>query len=284
MNGSGQTEEKQATQSTAEENAATGKKRKHTLKRALLAVLLALGALLLLVGISTVLYLADYYRAEPRVAAEMATLHKESRLFGEDGDTLVFPAQNDALGSTALIFYPGGKVEYTAYVPLGHQLAQRGITCFLVRMPGNLAIADIDRADDIIASHPEIDTWYIGGHSLGGAAAAMYLKEHPSACTGLVLLAAYATDDLSQSGIDVLSVYGTEDGVLDRETYADCLNHLPAGYREQVIEGGCHAGFGCYGAQEGDGQPSITGDAQQTITADAIRAWMAQTEGADAKR
>lgn len=39
----------------------------------------------------------------------------------------------------ALIFYPGAKVEYTAYVPLLHQIAEQGIDIFLVKMPGSYA-------------------------------------------------------------------------------------------------------------------------------------------------
>jgi pimeloyl-ACP methyl ester carboxylesterase len=52
--------------------------------------------------------------------------------------------------------------------------AERGILCVLLRMPGNLAVLDENAADGVAADYPEIDRWYIGGHSLGGAMAARY--------------------------------------------------------------------------------------------------------------
>ena len=65
-----------------------------------------------------------------------------------------------------------------------------------------------------------------------------------------------------------------EDGVLNREKYeADRIN-LPQDTTETVIDGGCHAGFGSYGAQNGDGTPTISAEEQQQQTADALAAWM----------
>ena len=47
--------------------------------------------------------------------------------------------------------------------------------------------------------------------------------------------------------------------------------NLPAGYVEKIIEGGCHAYFGDYGFQKGDGNPSISMNEQISITADLIK-------------
>lgn len=41
-----------------------------------------------------------------------------------------------------------------------------------------------------------------------------------------------------------------------------------------IIDGGCHAGFGSYGAQKGDGAPVISAEEQQRQTADALAAWI----------
>lgn len=49
----------------------------------------------------------------------------------------------------ALIFYPGAKVEYTAYVPMFYTLAQQGVDCFVVKMPGNLAAFGMNKAEEI---------------------------------------------------------------------------------------------------------------------------------------
>jgi hypothetical protein len=40
--------------------------------------------------------------------------------------------------SSGLIFYPGGKVQYEAYAPLLEMMAENGILCVLVHMPGSL--------------------------------------------------------------------------------------------------------------------------------------------------
>ena len=99
-------------------------------------------------------------------------------------------------------------------------------------------------------------------------------KEQAQALEGLILLAAYSTADLTETGLEVLSLYGTEDGVLNRQKYESSRVNLPEGFREVIIEGGNHAQFGSYGPQEGDGTAAITQTAQIRQTADAIAAWM----------
>ena len=42
--------------------------------------------------------------------------------------------------------------------------------------------------------------------------------------------------------------------------------NLPDSAQESIIQGGCHAGFGNYGTQEGDGTPAITSEEQIQIT------------------
>jgi len=179
----------------------------------------------------------------------------------------VFERDDAAKG---FIFYPGGKVEYTAYIPLLQALSEHGVTCVLVEMPFHLAVLDINAADGIQKEYPEIEDWYIGGHSLGGSMAASYVASHTEDFAGLVLLGAYSTADLSESNLAVLSVYGSEDKVMNRENYENNKTNLPAGFTEVVLGGGCHANFGMYGAQDGDGTPSITNEEQIALTADAI--------------
>lgn len=176
--------------------------------------------------------------------------------------------------SAGLIFYPGGKVEHTAYAPLCRALACRGILCVLVRMPLRLAVFDVSAADGLEALYPEVPVWYIGGHSLGGSMAAVYALRHTSCFRGLALLASYSTADLSSSGLKVITIYGSEDGVLNMDKLAKFSVNLPASAQTVVIDGGCHALFGSYGAQKGDGTPLITGQEQVERTVDALTQWM----------
>lgn len=212
------------------------------------------------------LYLSDYYHADKTAVAALQDTAPEIELRQSDTRIDFIPRAPQA----GLIFYPGGKVSFEAYAPLMQACAERGILCVLLDMPGNLAVLDPNAADGIAASYPEIDRWYIGGHSLGGVMAASYVSKHADAFAGLVLLGAYSTADLAQTELRVLSVYGSEDGVMDRERYDSCRANLPSDTTEIVIQGGCHAYFGSYGAQDGDGTPTITNEEQITRTADAI--------------
>ena len=69
-------------------------------------------------------------------------------------------------------------------------------------------------------------------------------------------------------------IYVSEDGVLNREKYEADRANLPQDTTETIIDGGCHAGFGSYGAQKGDGTPTISAEEQQRQTADVLAAWM----------
>ena len=209
-------------------------------------------------------YLGSYYRAD---TAQIEAFPAAEIAVSQTAEGYpVFVPENASAG---FIFYPGGKVEHTAYIPLMESLASEGVLCVLVQMPGNLAVLDMDAAGGIPEQFPEIDAWYIGGHSLGGAMAASYLRDASEDFAGLVLLGAYSTADLSGSGLSVLSIYGSEDRVMNREKYDENLKNLPNNFTEVVIDGGCHAGFGMYGAQDGDGIPTISNREQILQTADA---------------
>ncbi len=149
-----------------------------------------------------------------------------------------------------------------------------GILCLIVEMPANLAILDVDAAEGLDTLYPHIERWYIGGHSLGGSMAATYLAGNEKWIEGLVLLASYSTADLSDSGYEVLSVYGSEDGVLNKASYEKYRSNLPEDFEEAIIYGGCHAYFGMYGMQEGDGIPTVSNAEQIEQAAALIEAFM----------
>ena len=220
-------------------------------------------ALAIIVG-GCAAYLGDYYRAYNEA---IGAFLPQGATWNEESDEIVFEPEGATKG---FIFYPGGKVEYTAYVPLMQALAAEGILCVLLEMPFNLAVLDVNAADGIQKEYPEIEEWYIGGHSLGGSMAASYIADNADDYEGLVLLGSYSTADLSDTDLTVLSVFGSEDKVMNREKYDKNKENLPNGFAEFVIDGGCHAYFGMYGAQKGDGTPAITNEEQIRITVENI--------------
>ena len=233
-------------------------------KRLTITLLIVAGVLLVILAAALIYLTSGYEADEAAVNAFLSDIDIEE--FEKDG-YLVFKPQKASLG---LIFYPGGKVDHRAYIPLMRACAANGILAILVEMPFDLAILDVDAADGIQASFPTVRSWYIGGHSLGGAMAASYLENEHENYDGLILLAAYSTADLSQTNLKVLSVYGSEDGILNFEKYEKNKSNLPEDFKEVELSGACHAYFGIYGAQKGDGNPKIQNDEQIFLSAKEI--------------
>lgn len=220
-------------------------------------------------------YLGDYYRADDDALAELTPDQPVLREEREDGTVVVRPDGKEPI--SGLIFYPGGKVEHTAYIPLMEALASEGILCVLMEMPFRLAVLDMNAADGVREAFPRVERWYIGGHSLGGSMAASYVESHAEEFEGLILLGSYSTADLSGTNLAVLSVYGSEDGVMNREKYAENTSNLPEGFTELVIEGGNHAYFGMYGEQDGDGTATVSPAEQIRLTAEAVLSMVSPT-------
>ena len=206
-------------------------------------------ALLIITGIvGFFIYTSQYYKADDSTVAAISNDY--SIKYHDNYVVIGTLDQRDE----ALIFYPGGKVEYLAYYPLLEKLSEKGITSILVKMPFNLAVFDANAADKIINEFPEVEEWYIGGHSLGGAMASSYASEHKEEIDGVVLLGAYIYGDYSKD--KTITIYGENDNILDRSK----INYTENVY---MIKGGNHGQFGNYGQQKGDGISTITSAEQQ---------------------
>lgn len=237
---------------------------KKTGKRRALRVLGVVLVVLALLAGAFLWYVSDYYRAED---VALAVMNDGSGITVQDNLTILAPS---VPGDTALIFYPGAKVEGTAYLPLLDKIRQTGVTCILVNMPFHMAIFDADAATDVMADFPQYSHWYIAGHSMGGAMASQFAADHPEAVDGLILLGAYIYGDYPPA--DTLTVYGSLN-----QSVEDKLD-----YTENVVEiqGGNHAQFGNYGPQKGDAPAAISAEEQQTQTVDAIESFIRQRQAA----
>lgn len=165
---------------------------------------------------------------------------------------------------TAFIFYPGAKVEYTSYLPMLCDLASEGVDCYVVQMPFNFAIFGENEADSIINS-TNYSHYILSGHSMGGYVASSYMA-HSGKGDGLVLFAAYPTEKIEKPA---LSIYGSDDGVLNYKSYNES-KPLMDNLTEVIIDGGNHAQFGYYGNQSGDNPSKISPEKQQNQSVDEI--------------
>ena len=227
--------------------------------------LIAGGSVLLILGILVGIffwYVSDYYRAEDVALEVMA---QGSGITVQDNLTILSPTYPT---DTAIIFYPGAKVEAEAYLPLLDQIRQTGVTCILVHMPFRMAIFDADAAEEVIARFPEFQHWYIAGHSMGGAMASQFASAHPDQVDGLILMGAYIYGDYPDE--DTLTIYGSLNQSVE--------DHID--YTENIveIEGGNHAQFGNYGPQKGDLTASISAQEQQAQTVAAIEGFLSEAD------
>ena len=230
-------------------------KKKSYLKKIVICLL----TLILVCSAGFYIYASDYYHAKDYEVSNVDIKQQDN-----------YTVYGDTNSKTGFIFYPGGKVEAKSYEPILTSLSEKGICVVLVEMPFNLAVLNSNAADKVMSKFNNIENWYIGGHSLGGAMAASYAAKHQDNLKGVVLLAAYPTKELD---IPVLSIYGSEDGVLNREKYSDSIKNVN-NLSEIVIDGGNHAQFGNYGEQLGDNSAKISSEKQWNETIKEILNFM----------
>lgn len=226
-----------------------------------------LAILLLMSAVGFFLFASSYYTAQ---AYAKENIPSDSDVTVENGKELVFePTSNKK--NIGFIFYQGAKVEAEAYAPLAKEIAKQGYTVIIPHLPLKMAIFSPDRADKVIRNHPEIDTWLIGGHSLGGVTASDYASRHEK-ISALVLLASYpgSHTDLSETSVDILSISASRDEVADAKAIQAAKSSMPENAKFIEIEGGNHAGFGDYGKQKGDGKATISNEEQMMQTSAAI--------------
>lgn len=218
-------------------------------------VLIGFGALLIIAVLG--LFAWSKIGTYPARENALAALESSKRVaVSRDGWIIFDPSQET---DTGLIFYPGGLVEPAAYAPVLRQIAEDGILVVITPMPLNLGILNTGAASAVIEQYPEITSWILAGHSLGGASAAIYAENNPDRIDALALWDSYppGSADLSDNDLAVISVYGTTDGYPNTDNFDAQRVLLPPGTQFTAIEGASHAQFGDYGPQKGDVVPSL---------------------------
>jgi hypothetical protein len=227
-------------------------KTKKVLKYALIGLvgILIIGVLGMIVWSKTGTY--------PARMVALSALESTDRVTVAQEKWITFTPVEDV--ETGLIFYPGGLVEPTAYAPVLHLIAEEGVLVIIVPMPLNLAIFNTGAANSVIDNYPGISTWILAGHSLGGAAAAIFAENNPTKIDAIALWDSYPANsaDLSDNAISAISIFGTTNTFPNTENFNDQRYLLPVNTIFTAIEGASHAQFGDYGPQKGDVVPSIS--------------------------
>lgn len=237
----------------------TGTRPRRILRRLGLALIV-----LLVAGIAAFLWWARPQPLLPEATAALASTPDAAFQSGPGG-RLTFSATADA-PDTGLVLYIGGKVEPAAYAPAARAIAGAGYLVVVVPAPLDFAIFDTGAAAAVIADHPEITAWAVGGHSLGGASAALFIDGHPGVIDGLALWASYSSVDIADEGLAVSLVYGSLDAGAAGFTAPDALARLGDDVTITVIEGGNHEQMGWYTGQPNDPPATIAREEQQERT------------------
>jgi len=242
------------------------------LKRILKTTALALLVLLILVIGGMVIW--SKTSTYPAGETSLDALEPSESVSITQDEWIIFTPEKPSV--TGLIFYPGGLVAPEAYAPVLRQIAEQGILVIITPMPLNLAIFDTNAANAVIDSYSQITNWMLAGHSLGGAAAAIYAENNPGKIDLLAFWDSYPPNsaDLSDNDILVLSIYGTSNGIPNTDNFNEKRFLLPEDATFIAIEGASHAQFGDYGPQKGDVAPSISAAEQHKLVAEAMLAFM----------
>ncbi len=247
------------------------------LKRIIIGIIVVL----LLAGLGFTAWASITNPIQPEAAAALSGDNQVQVTVNPPAGSWIVFQPEASTPDTGLIFYPGGKVDYRAYAPYARSVAAQGYLVVIAHMPLNLAVFASEAAGKVIRAFPQIKHWAVGGHSLGGSMAAHFAFQHPGQVQGLVLLASYpaGSDNLAASGINVVSIFGTKDGLATGRKIDASKALLPAGTRFVAISGGNHAQFGDYGLQSGDSPAAISRAEQQAQAVEATVALLKSLEG-----
>jgi hypothetical protein len=195
--------------------------------------------------------------------------------------------------TTGVLLYGGGLVDPRAYSVLAEPLAAEGYTVLIPVFANDVAFGipcGTGRLEFAQEVYPNIDSWILAGHSLGGVAAMsdawLALEEGDPTVAGVVLMAADvqpfvcgSEDVIDFSAIDLpmATLTATEDGILNFTRWNESIAFLSNDTIFVSIEGGNHGQFGDYNDTlrttilgQMDGEATISPQEQWQMSVDTI--------------
>ncbi len=206
-------------------------------------------------------WLRPFTAVEPALTA----LQSDARITVTESPTRIVLTPTGPASTTGLFFQPGARVDSRAYAAILRPVAEAGHVVVIVKQPLGIAFLATKAIDATAPGQQHVTRWVVGGHSLGGTVAAMQAGATDTDPTrpvvGLLLFASYPASDISTSlRAPVLSIAGSRDGLATPDKIAASRTLLPADATFMTVEGAVHSFFGDYGAQPGDGTPTISQD------------------------
>jgi hypothetical protein len=214
---------------------------------------------------------------------------------------------------SGLILFPGALLEHRSYGVIATKLAAKGMVVIVpnfepARLPAPVLGANANSVMKTLAEiknkhHVTVQEWSVGGHSLGGhAAASMIDKISDDVMSKLIMWGVYSLPglDLKNSTAQTLLMTATEDGFnwpVNGSKKDDLFQKLPVRVHsldESVasttfwyeIQGGNHAGFGSYGPQlfsKPDGNRTITLEEQHQQIVQVVSQFILGDRSIDSK-
>lgn len=263
------------------------------IRRANRRVALAVPVLFLCVLAVALLAWARPFAATPTAVAAMRSvddIRVSDRITWYEMTSVARNADEQVAKPTVgLVFVPGARVDPRAYAQVLRPLAAAGYFVVVLKEPFGIAFLDQNHAGTVMKLHPEITTWVVAGHSLGGVVAASYADGHPFVGTakvaGLAFYASYPATRLERTDLKVASISGELDGLSTPAKVTASKDDLPAASTFVVVPGAVHSYFGDYGDQPGDGTPTADRTkAQAQITKATVDLLAAVTPKPKAKK
>jgi len=199
----------------------------------------------------------------------------------EDKESYLFtPIADEPV--TGLILYPEGNLDVRLYAPLAQMIAREDyqVTFLSRRFEREKDFeAEADRMNIVIASHPGIENWIVGGLTWSSVLPVDFALKNTDKVDAVILLASRLDQEtsLEETDLPVLYIYGTRD-----DENEDLLNaqapFLPAHTVYGKIKGGNRLQYGYTGPMPRDVAANISVDEQQRAAANYIIAFLGELE------
>lgn len=219
---------------------------KHNRKKKIWMIAAIVIAVMLLVA-------AFFYTPALPEAAEIAKQMKDV-----DGDLYFYGDSG-----VGFIIYPGAKADERSYAYIAQQLNAEGHTAVIPNIPLHMSVWGPEQGLEIIEDNPEVEKWFLIGHSLGGLPISQIAAKQPEKLEGIAFVASLMICDLSDTDLSAIRITAEHDGVMPDKMMESNLDYLPENSTSVMIEGANHNQFGAYWHPGFDGKATITWKEQQ---------------------